>query len=259
MDLLNTNWENYAALAKQDATDNQGMDSNFLDHCLPIFASIFWQRDSNNKILAKETLQPLFKSEIPIKTPNGNITGKNLVSLMSFVYRVNRSKFLSKSMTKEPRLGTFTPLVMYAHKLYNNIGYDEYLVEDNAWVRILLGNKMLADIVTVTKAPKLDATKVASLRELTLTYASGNKQGEVAAVTLNKMRIKAIDKDKYPVAAMYMYLQIWLANGQLRDKDAMILDPLNWGNIPDAWDAEPSTSPRTKGKKTTEDDDWGIL
>ena len=260
MDILNTNWKNYADIAKSDATNNQGVDSNFLEHCLPVFASIPWIRNSDNKILIKETLKPLQNASIPIKTPNGNIEAKNLISLMSFVYRVNRSKFLSKSMTKEPKLGTFTPLVMYANKLYNNIGYNEYLVEDNAWVRVVLGNKMLADIVTVTEAPELNAAKVADLRDMTLTYASGAKQGEVAAVTLNKMRIKQIDKVNYPVAAMYMYLQIWLANSQLRDKEAMILDPINWGSTPEAWDAEPTlNAPTTKGKKRYDNDDEGIL
>lgn len=241
MDILKTNWENYAKLAKEDATSNQGVDSNFLDHCLPIFASIPWQRNSDNKILALETLKPLYGTSVPIKTPNGTITGGNLVNLLSFVYRVNRSKFLSKSMTKDPKFGTFTPLAMYANKLYNNIGYDEYVVENNDWVKLILGNKMLGEIVTVTEAPTMDAETIASLREATLTYKSGAKMGQQAPVTLNKMRIKSIDKVVYPVAAMYMYLQIWLANSQLRDTEAMILDPIHWGNVPDAIDAEVPT------------------
>lgn len=253
MDILNINWKNYADMAKEEPTNPQGMKEDFLAHALPIFASIPWTRNSNNKILIKETLQPLLNSTIPIKTPNGNITGANLISLMSFIYRVNRSKFLSKSMTKDPIFGTFTPLVMYANKLYNDIGYGEYVREDNNWVRLVLGNKMLGDIVTVHKAPVLDIKKINSLREATLVYASGAKQGQKAPVTLNKMRIKMIDKVNYPVAAMFMYLQIWLANSQLRNKDAMILDPINWGNVPEAIDAEIAIKVATKVATDVED------
>ena len=239
MDILNTEWENYAALAKEEPTSNQGVDASFLDHCLPIFASIPWTRNpTTNLILVKESLEPLYKSNVPIKTPNGIIRSTNLIHLMSFIYRVNRSKFLAKSMIKDPRLGTLTPIVMYANKLYNNIGYDEYEVKNNNWVKIILGNKMLADIVNVIEEPNLDATKVASLRENTLKYASGAKAGQQAPITMNKMRIRAIDETTYPIAAMFMYLQVWLANSQLRDKDAMILDPIHWGNVPDAYDAE---------------------
>ena len=67
------------------------------------------------------------------------------------------------------------------------------------------------------------------------------------------MRVKSINGTSYPVAAMYMYLQIWLANSQLRDKEAMILDPVNWGNIPDAWDTEIASSPVNRGKTPSED------
>jgi len=261
MDILNTNWKNYADLASTNPTDAHGLKEDFLAHCLPIFASISWVRNSDNKIDVQTTLQPLQKSTIPIKTPNGNITGENLISLMSFIFRINRSKFLSKSMTKDPIYGTFTPLVMYANKLYNNIGYDEYEVKNNAWVALILGNKMLAEILKIEIVPKLDIKKVASLRDATLTYASGAKAGQMAAVTLNKMRIKSIDKQSYPPAAMYMYLQIWLANSQLRDTKAMILDPTDWGKIPDSWDGDRPNTPSVKedhiGSKPL--DEWDIL
>lgn len=255
MDILNTNWKSYASMAKDNSSDAHGLKEDFLAHCLPIFASIPWVRNQDNKIDVQASLQPLLNSPIPIKTPNGKITGENLVSLMSFIYRINRSKFLSKSMTKDPIYGTFTPLVMYANKLYNEIGYGEYERIDTNWVRLILGNKMLGDTLKVYTPPELDEAKIITLRDAALTYASGAKQGEKAKVTLNKMRIKSIDGFQFPTAAMYMYLQVWLANSQLRDTSAMILDPLNWGSVPDAWDAEPTVNPTNSMKMAADDED----
>ena len=237
--MINTNWKNYAELAKTDKTDNHGYKDDFLNHCLPLFASIPLKRNADNLISAADSLLPYWKDDtLTIKTPNGKMNGRNLINLMSFVYRVNRSKFLTQAMTKAPRFGTFTPLPMYAHKLYNDVSYGEYARVDDIWTRLMLGNTFLAEIVTVESNPKILPSKLRELRKAALTYSSGVNKGKEAKITLNKMRVKSINGTPYPVAAMYMYFQVWLANGQLRDKEAMILDPVNWGNVPDAWDAE---------------------
>jgi len=247
--MINIEWKNYAIQAQTDKTDTHGYNDEFLNHCLPLFASIPLKRNSDNLISAVDSLLPYWEDDtLVIKTPNGNMNGKNLIYLMSFVYRVNRSKFLKQAMTKDPRLGTFTPLPMYAQKLYNDIGYGEYDRVDDSWSRLMLGNTVLGEIVTVKSNPVIKIEDIAGLRKTALTYSSGVNKGKQARITLNKMRLKTIKAQPYPVAAMYMYLQVWLANSQLRDKDAMILNPVKWGNIPSAWDAEITAAPVTKVK-----------
>ena len=90
------------------------LSPGFLDHTIPILASIKLKRNEKGLISTKATL-----TSIPevLETPNGPIPMEEVKSLTHLLYSVNRSDLISTTITKEPRLGTLTPMLLYAHKL----------------------------------------------------------------------------------------------------------------------------------------------
>lgn len=231
------------------------VDPAFLPHCLPLLASTPLVRVAG-KISANETIKSLDTGEL-INTPNGKVPARTIRNLIGFLYLASRSSLQKEAMTKNPTLGSLTPLWMYAHKLHHDIPYEDWNKKDLA-IHYALG-RFLENIVdyNTTKMPKqlpFSTSDLFKSRTLALTPVKG---GEPAALVSNKMNLKKLPcivdetevQRSYDKAVMYMLLQTWLANAALRVPNVMILDPLNWDNVPKAYDqvaqiaAEPPTAP----------------
>ena len=226
---LNTNIK--LAMSKE-ITWKPKLDAEFLNHCLPVLASIPLVENRGGKLDAKMIMQAMDTGD-KFTTPNGAITGHNLRYLISFLYKCPRGDLLPGSQTKHPTLAAFTPLVLYANKLYNQVPYSKW-DKKSFNMPLFLGYK-LQSILEVKENP-IDYD-VLDLRTAALAYGpTAKKAGELAPLTGYKMNIKKIDDIEYPNIVLMMYLQVWLANAAVRDTSSMILDPVNWDFIPDAVD-----------------------
>jgi len=240
-----------------------------LDHLLPIFSSVKLY-GNENKISATKT----FKN-IPnvIHTPNGDIPKEIVLSMLKAIYNVPRSKLISKSLTKNPRFGTWTPIFMYAHKLNNNIKYEAWDKKDEM-LKYFLGSG-LEWILEPIPFKEYSDEEFKEARIQALTVKSSGELKPATAYKCNLASIKVLneawdesspkiteeceapwghqaasidyqvdewDQDKYeiihvPKGAIMMLLQLWLGNASIRDTSgAMILDPYNWDKIPKARD-----------------------
>ena len=224
--------DNIKLAMSKEITWKPKLSDEFLNHCLPVLASIPLVTNASGKLDPKLIMQDLDTGN-KFTTPNGLITGYNLRFLISFIYKCPRGDLLPGSQTKYPTLAALTPIVLYANKLYNNIAYSQW-DKSSFNMPLFLGYK-LQPILEVKDNP-IDYD-VLELRKVALAYGStAKKAGELAPVTGYKMNLKEIDNTKLPMIAMMMYLQVWLANAAIRNTDSMILDPVDWDNIPEAVD-----------------------
>lgn len=254
MNLLQVNWNEWLDNAKKYDTTKwvPVVNNNFLDHTLPILSSIPLIRNENGKISSTKTIEAL--PDKILQTPNGPISGEAVRAMLGFLYLIPRGKLVNGSMTKNPRLASFTPLPMYAHKLHNDVKYEEWDKKD-PFLRFFLG-KALEGLRTIGERVPLDSHEIRSFREKALTYSSGIKKGTMAPLDAYKCNIRGFKFRKaedvmadpewdgeeyysydYPQCAIMMILQIWLAYAGVRKPDIMILDPWRWDHVPEAYDS----------------------
>jgi len=266
--MLKTNYIEWKQNIKTNPDWKPPIDQEFIPHILPILAAIPLVKNESGKICPKLTYQ-----HIPdiIKTPNGTIPGDQVKALLGFTAIIRRSVLLPKTtQTKHPQYGIYTPLAMYAHKLYNNIGYERWSQEINPYLTAFLGTTLFNAFKVAKTNGKPDLANIVALRKEALTYKSGAKSGTMDKITAHrcnvisldvKSRDGSIEKKKYTKYAVMAFLQLWICNVSLRDTEAMLLDLYNWGNVPDALDSCKTTfvPDALQAEKSDLEDLWSIL
>lgn len=216
----------------------QIVSPHFLDNCIPYLASIPLER-KGGKVSPQLTYQGLMENNV-ITTPNGEVKGKWIYQLLQILYFVKRGHLIPQgSQVKHSRLASFTPMALYAQKLHNGVKYSEWLKEPG--ISLFIG-PVLEQATDVDAVPTLTVDEINKYRKLALTYKTGAKAGEMAPLTAYKCPLTYLqdrreNEYKLPSLAVMMILQLWLANVNARNTDSMILDPLNWDNVPKALDA----------------------
>jgi len=198
-------------------------------HCHPVKSDALYSMSDTINALPDE-----------IVTDNGYVTKENFKGLLVLLYNLPRSFFVKK-MGQNPTLGSFTPLFLYAHKLYNDINYDEW-AKDDPMIQFALGIFLFSAIDTAPLSRiTLSAKELVELRTTALTYQSGAKAGTMEKVTGFKMpmRLSLAEGVVLHKQTSFMLLQTWICNATVRNVKSMILDPWDWDNIPDAIDAVP--------------------
>lgn len=210
--------------------------SAFMQRALVIFAAIPLIR--NDKGISMDDTMKCIPAMLT--TPNGEMARENVIGLVTLMYGLSRSSFI-KNMKLDATLGSFTPLFMYAHKLYNDVQYEEWDKSDPT-ISFALG-KFLANALEAAPSGKLtlSADEVRALRETALTYLSGQKAGMTDKATAFKMpkklTLSRADEDIILLKPLtFMLLQTWICNAEVRKPNSMILDPWNWDSTPAAWD-----------------------
>lgn len=265
--MIKTNFKQWKENLKSDPNWKPPVDQNFIPNILPIFAAIQLVKDPDTgKISPKLTWENIPAS---VKTPNGIIPGDQLKALISFTGLARRSVLLPKTtQVKNPTYGLYTPLVLYAHKLYNNISYGQWDRTRNPYLHVFLGTVLYTayDDAMQNGKPNIDMSKIKELRKSALTYKSGIKKGTQDKATAHRCNLlilpyKGRDTDKlekkYSKYFVMSVLQLWLCNVNLRN-DAMILDLYDWDNKPKAYDAVIEEK-KVIEEKTAIDLVWDIL
>ena len=245
---MNIDFEKYVDLGPDSSGLKIFKEDNFLPHCIPMLASIPLVRNENNKISVLETMQKCKTLDI-VSTPNGKTTGANLVNLVKFLHNQNRSVLMKSASTKNPTYGSLTPMLLYAHKLHHNVKYEEWDKKDPG-IHVALG-KALSPILEIDHHPKWtkDLSQLNQIRREYSIYKSGKKKGTICpyhGYKGTKLSIPLDDDENlcdfveknttYPIIVSSIYLQLWIAHSSLRVPGVMILDPLDWDNVPKALD-----------------------
>ena len=207
--------------------------TTFLTQSLVVFSNVKLVRNSKGLISCNDTFNACPSK---IHTPNGFMTAENFKALLVVLFYTQRSFFI-RNMTKDPSLGSFTPLFMYAHKLYNDVEYEEWDKEDSkiCWA---LG-KLLTEAIEKAPKERVDISDyIDEYRKSALTYLSGKKQGQIESLLAYKMpqKLKIYNGTILYRSVLQMLLQTWICNVEVRDEHSMILDPWNWDLTPEPID-----------------------
>lgn len=208
------NYEDWLIALDQDTKWRPNISEDFLECQLHLLSQIPLIKNNTGKYDATLMLTELKKQDI------------NVVRLISFLYRCNRSNMI-KSQTAQPRLGSLTPLVLYAHKLYNRVEYNEW-DKKSPHIKFFLG-RPLECILQVTTPITLTHDFVIELRKEAL------GEGATTGYRIKKFTYNKINYSSMTVLGR-MLLQTWLANVSIRNEESMILDPWDWEKVPEAVD-----------------------
>ena len=170
------------------------------------------------------------------------MTGINVFRLIMFIYYAKRGDLIHGTQNKNPTLASLTPIFMYAHKLYNDIPYSRWDAKDDYMPQSL--GRTLEPILKIDKLPDPKDYDLVETRNEALTYKSGKRAGELSPITGYKCNIRRIGEIDLPNIAMFMILQLWIANASLRNENSMILHPINWGEVPVPFDSTIPETPR---------------
>ena len=173
---------------------------------------------------------------------NGKIDGKKAVNvifngfgsdwdkgLYLFLMLDSRSSWLKSQYKGEARnYCSLVPLILYAYKSQHSIPYSEWSRDTLEFVV----NKSLCDAM-LCEVPELEREVILDIRELGLTYRSGEKKGEQrkAETTYKLYGIQSTPMGEMPELAQSMLAQIWCAHPVNRTK-YMVLDSKDWDKIP---------------------------
>lgn len=120
------------------------------------------------------------------------------------------------------------PLILYAHKLHNNIPYSVWGRKNIRYVV----NDALAQAMTC-EVPQLETQRLLEIRDQGLAIKTGAKAGESRnpLTTYKLYSVQDTEIGHLPELAQTLVSQIWCAHPQNRTK-YMILDPQDWDRIP---------------------------
>lgn len=147
------------------------------------------------------------------------------------IHRMNRSCMVRKqSDPASSEYSALVPIILSALKKSKGIPY-------SAWAKEGINLTMSTDLyeaVSYTDYPNLSTAELLDIRQAGLLYRSGDKVGTyrnpVPTTTLSGIKDTPLgDCPKYGVN---MLTQTWVCHPTVRNK-YMILDPLNWDNMPE--------------------------
>ena len=118
---------------------------------------------------------------------------------------------------------TIVPLILYAHKLYNNVDYSRWERETLHYVV----NESLCEAM-LTETPELTTERLLELRDIGLVQ-KGEKRSPMSTYSL--YRLGETELKHCNTLVKLMLCQTWAAHPSNRTK-YMILDPMNWDKMP---------------------------
>lgn len=146
------------------------------------------------------------------------------MGIYRFLMMDARSEYLDKMGTGEAKkYCTLVPLILYAHKLYNNIDYSQWERESLHYVV----NESLCEAM-LTETPQLSTERLLELRNIGLAQAGKSRS---PTSTYSLYHLGNTELGECSGLVKIMLCQTWAAHPSNRTK-YMILDPMNWDKMP---------------------------
>lgn len=161
------------------------------------------------------------------------------VGIYRFVMYNTRGDYLSKQTEMPSRqFCGLVPIILYAHKLYNNVPYSSWARETLHYVvNSSLCDAMLSDPGEGTASDNYYGLGLETLQDLQnlalmqMNKATGELKPRSPTTTYSLYRLGDTALAHLPTLAQIMVLQTWCAHPTNRNK-YMILDPKAWDTMP---------------------------
>ena len=155
---------------------------------------------------------------------NLNPKDPKVMGMYRFLMLDSRSDYLEKMGAGEnKKYCTLVPLILYAHKLYNEVPYSQWERETLEYVV----NDALCEAM-LTETPEIEPERLLELREIGLMQAGTRRNPQT---TYSLYRLGNTELGNFNSLVKIMLCQTWAAHPTNRTK-YMILDPLNWDHMP---------------------------
>lgn len=147
-----------------------------------------------------------------------------IMGMYRFLMIDTRSDYLEKMNAGENRkYCTLVPLILYAHKLYNDVPYSQWERETLHYVV----NDALCEAM-LTEVPQIEHDRLIELREIGL-MQQGTRRNPQTTYSLYRLGDSELNDTNTLVKVMVC--QTWAAHPTNRTK-FMVLDPMNWDSMP---------------------------
>ena len=140
-----------------------------------------------------------------------------------------RRSLLVKNQTRQPEYGQLTPLILLGLKRSQGYSYEQ--LREFSDLKWLLEPPLLEALSVQVTVPQQD--RLLAIRDQGLIYRSGKNSGtrRNPETTWQLYGIQDTELGNYPKLLQTMLCQCWLAHPKNR-RETMILDPLDWDNMP---------------------------
>lgn len=204
----------------------------FLDNSVPYLAALKPKRNSNGKYSFGD-LYDLILEDRDLEVLGDKLTSKTVGGMLGLLGKANRSDYTSIKQTENSKYSSGTPWFLYAHKINNDINYEDWDWSEDAdpavaMQKFALG-KFLAPIVDHRdfEVPESLADQLMDLRETALTVKSTNAK---CSDLSNKLSTSGSELDKLPKPLQFMIFQTWVWHPKLRNK-YMITDWTDYDSL----------------------------
>lgn len=237
--LNNASKKDAKAVTKEEETFRELVKAekkDYIGSLLSCLSDVEWVKEKG-KVSPSLTLEGIIGDE------------RIILSILGLMY----PKTHMKPLTKNPKYSAFTPLAMYAAKLYADIPYSDWNCQD-PYIRFFLGKHL-----TYLYKYRNGYNNTLEGKELRKVYqkpkpvcwqAFKDKAEHFSRIFDTSGQEDLVLEPSEQVKLIHMVAQYWLANVKYRDTDTMILDPWNWDRIPPALD-ETVMEAIVQPKKTT--------
>lgn len=180
--------------------------------------------------------------------------------------RAKRS-LLVKNQVREPEYSTLTPLILLAFRRMQGVPYSAWTGCDN--LKWIIEPRILSSVCLTPEQAEivgsLGSERLLELRQQGLTTRSSSKEStsKSAETTWKLYHLDGTEIGGLPTLTQTIITQCWLAHPKNR-RDTMILDPLNWDNMPPPLVSneifkQPTPQPPAKPAKISDAEDLSRL
>ena len=203
-------------------------EENMLPELMLEYAKVPLYKNSEGKISSELTLK--------------HIKDDNIRCALKLIAKISGSKLYFGSAKQNARYCPLVPLFMSAHKEFNSIDYDEWDKND-PYLKFTMGEKLYSSISPFLHFRKGLDDNILEIRKSALEYKNP-RTGQMKLIAADvwpnhTVHIKFDNiyiKWKAPELVRHIKLQTWMAHVSNRN-EFMLLDTINWSNIPEALDA----------------------
>lgn len=210
-------------------------DTTFLEFVIGLFSQVKLQMKPDGDVDVFQTLSNLG----PVVYRDMEFSSEDIQEYLKLFRKYSFGEITSMTQIKS-KFNCAVPLMLYAHKLYNNVPYSRWF--SGGKNSTVLGKALGTLCILETRA---DISDIDNLRFRMVTGKQGDGE-KIYSFSGYKCNKTGNDEwDALPKIYRMMEGQLWIFNSQHRNEN-MILNWWDWDNIPEPFDAKYSIEKQAK-------------
>lgn len=177
----------------------------FLDHTIPLISSIHPRKNSSG-LYSFGSITEQYHDTREIEVFGEMVPLKKIFDIIQLIAEVDRSVLFKDPQIRNTRYSVAVPWFLYAHKVNNNINYEDWDWNEDSKFQFYALGKTLAEILPY-KGQKFSFSDIRELRELAVPEELGFRLKYCGLTEL----------DTLPKALRFMIFQSWVWHPSVRN------------------------------------------